>query len=106
MKLLEELKQRTIEKKTLKEYEETSKVYLEKWYEEYSNQLRHAADNGFDYCMIDIKDCYGCKSYVMNRLKEDGFIISNISSYTPVALAHEEFRFSYNDNGTTFKVSW
>ena len=52
MKLLEELKQRTIEKKTLKEYEETSKVYLEKWYEEYSKQLRHAADNGFDCCML------------------------------------------------------
>ncbi len=104
MKLLEELKQRTIEKKTLKEYEETSKVYLEKWYEEYSKQLRSAADNGFDYYVIDIKDDYNCTSYIMNKFKEDGLIISDVSKYAPVSNTYE--RFGYTNNGTTFKVSW
>lgn len=100
MTLLEELRQRTIEKKSIKEYEEKNVEYLEECYQKYLNKVKYYADNGFSECLIDIDKKLCCSSYVMNKFKKEGLKISDISSYT-IPNIH-----TISESFDQFKVSW
>lgn len=107
MRLIEEIRQRAIDAKTLKENDEKLKTYLDTWYTEYVEKIRYFADLGWNECNLDIKDEYGCltseyfrlSSYIMKRLISEGFEISNVSNY-------EIYSHDKPITGVNFKVSW
>lgn len=103
MTLLEELRQRTIEKKVIKEYEEKNTKILEDYYNLYLDKVKSFADNGFSECWIDIDKNFGCSTYVMNKFKEEGLKISDIGSYRSSATV---FCQSFSREYDQFKLSW
>lgn len=103
MTLLEELRQRTIEKKAIKEYEEKNAKILEDCYNFYLDKVKSFADLGFTECWVDNDKISGCSTYVMNKFKEEGLKISDISSCrSSSTMYHQIFSREYDQ----FKVSW
>lgn len=103
MNLLEELKQRTIEKKSVKEYEERNQTLLDEYYEIYLDKIKGFADSGFSECHLNIRKESGCAKYVMDKLKENGLIISNIKEITTKPYLFERLPdLTYIE----FKVRW
>jgi hypothetical protein len=103
MKLLEELKQRTLKHEML---EKLRLEQLNLWFEKYVEQLKCSADLGNCFCILEIPDDYKCGDYVIAKLKENGLMISEFSKFTVHSYKTIYNQCPIDNTGIRFKVSW
>lgn len=103
MKLLEELKQRTSDAKTLVENETRNLAYLEEHYQIILTKIKEFADLGNSSYIVHLPKRYQCFNYVKNKLENEKLIVSQISSYITASGC---FGTIENEEYIKFKVSW
>lgn len=103
MNLLEELKQRTSDAKTMVEIETRNLKYLEEHYQIILTKIRECSDLGNNSYIVQLPKRYQCTHYIIKKLTEENLTISDINSF---ARESSYFGTIEKEIYNQFKVSW
>ena len=103
MNLLEELKQRTSDAKTMVEIEDRNLNYLEEHYQIILTKIREFSDRGNSFYIVQLPKRYQCTNYIIKKLTEEKLTISDTTSFTTVSSYFGTIEKEIYDQ---FKVSW